>query len=344
MPCAEGFRQATARNHPVKIRFPRNPRLRRAALIGLAALTVLGLALNVLAYRHARAMLNFTADAVRSGAPETLGFTEKAGVLLNGVRIPRPRTTLSPTDIGPGCTALTIESSPGIRLGAWHGTGAPKRPMVLLFHGYAGEKGGMQREARAFLEMGLSVLLVDFRGSGESTGSQTTVGFDEAEDVARSLAFARTNWPGHRMILYGQSMGGAAILRAIHVHGARPDGIVIEAVFNRLLDTVRHRFDAMGIPSFPSAELLVFWGGQQAGFDAFSHNPVDYAPSAECPTLFLHGTDDPRARVDEARQVFDAIAGPKHFQSFPQLGHEPVVRHHPEDWLRAITPFLRTVE
>jgi pimeloyl-ACP methyl ester carboxylesterase len=113
----------------------------------------------------------------------------------------------------------------------------------------------MQPEARAFLEMGLSVLLVDFRGSGESTGSHTTV-----------------------------------------------------------------------------------------GFDAFNHNPDEYAAAVECPTLFLHGTDDPRARVDEARQVFDAIAGPKHFQSFPQLGHEPALRVHPEDWHRALTPFVRTVE
>ena len=202
----------------------------------------------------------------------------------------------------------------------------------------------MQPEARAFLDMGLSVLLVDFRGSGESTGSRTTVGFDEGEDVARSLDFARTNWPGHRMILYGQSMGGAAILRAIHAHGARPDGIVVEAVFDRLLATVRHRFEAMGVPSFPCAELMVFWGGQQAGFDGFSHNPVEYAASVECPALFLHGTEDPRARVGEARQVFEAVAGPKHFQSFPQLGHEAVFRHQAEEWQRAIKPFLRTVE
>jgi uncharacterized protein len=328
----------------MKIRFLRNARVRRVLLIGFVVLTVLGTALNVLAYRHARAMLYFTEGAVRSGAPETLGFTEKVRVLLNGIRVPRPRTVLTPADIGPGCTAVRIESGAGVHLGAWHCAGAPRRPMVLLFHGYAGEKGGMQPEARAFLDMGLSVLLVDFRGSGESTGSRTTVGFDEGEDVARSLAFARTNWPGHRMILYGQSMGGAAILRAIHAHGARPDGIVVEAVFDRLLATVRHRFEAMGVPSFPCAELLVFWGGQQAGFDGFSHNPVEYAASVECPALFLHGTEDPRARVGEARQVFEAVAGPKHFQSFPQLGHEPALRHRAEEWHRAIKPFLRTVE
>jgi pimeloyl-ACP methyl ester carboxylesterase len=60
--------------------------------------------------------------------------------------------------------------------------------------------------------------------------------------------------------------------------------------------------------------------------------------------LFLHGTEDPRARVGEARQVFEAVAGPKHFQSFPQLGHEAALRHPPEAWQRAINPFLRTVE
>lgn len=318
--------------------------LRRILTWGSATLVLAGILLNVLAYRHARAMLNFEPGAARPGAPETLGFTEKLGALLGGVRIPRPQTTRTPTDIAMNCTALRVDLEPGSHLGAWHAPGKPGRPMVLLFHGYAGEKGAMHREAHAFLDLGLSVLLVDFRGCGESTDSSTTVGYNEGRDVARAFEFARTNWPDRRVILYGQSMGAAAILRAVHAHGVKPDGIILEAVFDRLLGTVRHRFQAMGVPSFPSAELLVFWGGRQAGFDAFQHNPVDYAASVDCPALVLHGTADPRALVSEARAVCEAIPSPKHFQSFPGLGHEPVLAHFPEDWHRAIKPFLRTVE
>jgi uncharacterized protein len=34
---------------------------------------------------------------------------------------------------------------------------------------------------------------------------------------------------------------------------------------------------ALHIPPFPLAELIIFWGGVQHGFNAFAHNPVTYA-------------------------------------------------------------------
>jgi len=126
----------------------------------------------------------------------------------------------------------------------------------------------------------------------------------EAEDVAAAVRHAQEHLSYSKLILYGQSMGAAAVLRAVHNCGARPDAIIVEAVFDKMLNTVGHRFGAMGLPAFPGAQLLVFWGGIQAGFNGFAHNPVDYAAGVRCPILFLHGDDDPRARLEEARRVW----------------------------------------
>ena len=60
-------------------------------------------------------------------------------------------------------------------------------------------------------------------------------------------------------------MGAVACLRAVHALGVQPDAMILECPFDRLLTTVRHRFDAVRVPSWPLAELLVFWGGQQSG-------------------------------------------------------------------------------
>ena len=108
-----------------------------------------------------------------------------------------------------------------------------------------------------------------------------------------------------------------------------------------MLNTVRHRFEAMGVPSFTSAQLLVFWGGRQAGFNGFAHNPVQYAAGVRCPILFLHGAADPRARVEEARRVFDAVSAPKRFKEFPALGHEPSVSRFPAEWKETVGHFLQ---
>ena len=215
---------------------------------------------------------------------------------------------------------------------------------MILFHGYTGEKSGLLPEAKAFLEMGLSVLLVDFRGSGDSSESYTTIGFDEAEDVAAAVRYAQAQLPHRKLILYGQSMGAAAVLRAVHSCGVRPDAIIVEAVFDRMLNAVRHRFELMGVPSFPGAELLVFWGGRQAGFNGFGHNPVRYAASVDCPILFLHGAADPRARVEEARRVFDAVPALKRFTEFPGIGHVACIIRYPDEWRKSVGQFLREAE
>jgi hypothetical protein len=113
------------------------------------------------------------------------------------------------------------------------------------------------------------------------------------------------------------------------------------AMFQKMLNTVRHRFEAMGIPSFPGAQLLVFWGGVQAGFDGFAHNPVQYAAAVRCPILFLHGAADPRARLEEARRVFAAVSAPKRFKEFPALGHESAVTRFPAEWKETVSQFLK---
>ena len=209
-----------------------------------------------------------------------------------------------------------------MRLGAWYSSNQTNSPLVILFHGYGGEKTGALPEARKFLEMGFAVLLVDFRGSGDSSESYTTVGFDEAEDVEAVVRYARQQIAPPQLILYGQSMGAAAVLRAIQVYGIKPDAVIAEAVFDTMLNTVRNRFHAMRLPSFPSAELLIFWGGHQAGFNGFEHNPLDYAAGVRCPILFLHGDADPRAQLEQARRVFTAVrSSNKQFKSFPGVGH-----------------------
>jgi len=185
---------------------------------------------------------------------------------------------------------------------------------------------------------------VDFRGSGGSSGDDTTLGVREAADVALSVAYARRIWPEQPLVLYGISMGSAAVLRAIAAAGVRPDAVILESPFDRLLATTRNRFRAMGLPAFPSAELLLFWGGVQQGFDGFAHNPVDYAAGVDCPALLLHGERDPRVTVEQAGMVFERLPGPKERVLFPGAGHEMLIAAAPELWYQSVARFLEQLQ
>ncbi|MFH1037207.1 MAG: alpha/beta fold hydrolase [PVC group bacterium] len=299
------------------------------------------LALNLLAYNHARTMMHYSGGGPRTPSPERLTLGRKLDVLFFGINAPRPRVTGVSSSLEAGCQSLRIPCPGGIELGAWYCPVQNGSALCILFHGYAGEKSSLLPEARAFQELGLSILLVDFRGSGESSESYTTFGFDEAEDVAAAVRYARENLSFSRLILFGRSMGSAAILRAVHSLGIKPDAVIVESVFDTMLNTVRNRFDSMGIPSFPGAELIVYWGGKQNGFSGFEHNPVDYAEAVSCPILFLHGSDDPRARVAEGRRVFAAVPAPKFFKEFPGTGHDPYLSRFPEDWKGTVGRFLQ---
>lgn len=299
--------------------------------------------LNILAYMHAHAMTHFVAGAERTPSPEQLSVVGKVQVLLGGVRVARPENARTPTEVGLPYTAHTFNSNDGTKLEAWYLPADDARGICLLFHGYAECKAGLMAEAREFHELGLDVLLVDFRGSGGSAGDVTTIGFREADDVAAAVEYTRDNISVGPMLLFGRSMGAAAILRAIDLYDFSPTGIIIESPFDRLLSTVENRFTAMGVPSFPCAELLVFWGGVQQGYSGFTHNPVDFSRSVHCRSLVINGGRDPRATPDQVQAVFESLAGPKDLMTFERLGHESYFAAAPGRWRDGISGFVDQV-
>ena len=319
-------------------------RARRVLLITLGLLLSAFAALNGLAYRHARAMLGFQDGGQRTSAPEGLSALARVRVLLLGLDIPRPMSGRAPSTLHPSCRDLSIAALDGPTLAAWYCGAEIQTPLVVLFHGYAAEKSSLMAEARLLRELGASVLLVDFRGSGGSSESYTTLGALEAEDVKAAVDYARGALAHPALILYGQSMGAAAILRAVQTQGVTADGLILEAIFDTLLNAVRNRFRAMGVPSYPSAELLVFWGSRQSGFDGFALNPVADAASLSTPVLFLHGAEDRRATLAQARRVYAAVPGPKTFRVFEGTGHTSLAAQRPAEWKDAVEGLLRVAE
>lgn len=305
-------------------------------LLGL--LSVIGL--NLIVYRHAYRMLHFVPTGKRTDKPEHLSWRQKARVLLTGITVPRPLNTSTPAYYGLLYQVHRFHVNPSIELEAWHIPHPTPKGWVLLFHGYASAKSSLLPEAKALHALGYASFLVDFRGSGGSNRSETSLGIAEAEDVTRAFGYVRTLAAGQPIILYGRSMGGAAVLRAIAVYKIQPEGIILEAVFDKLLSTVQNRFASMRLPSFPAAHLLVFWGGFHQGYSGFRHNPVEYAASVYCPALVLHGADDPRATLTEGRAVFQTLNGKKWFEAFSGVGHEAYLAAKPDEWQRAITQFL----
>ena len=313
----------------------------RKALGILVSLTfVLTAALNVMAYRHAYALTHFSEDGTRTPRPETLTFTQKLRVLAQGPTVPRPRNRRTPLDVGLAYERHVFPGAHGLPIEAWYVPRAKSRGVIVLFHGHADSKDSQLKAAATFHEMGYGSLLVDFYGSGGSGGSDTSIGFHEATDVTGAYQYAR-ELPGRPpIVLYGGSMGAAAILKAVADQHLAPEAIVLEMPFDSLLKTVRQRFWSMGLPAFPSAELLVFWGGWQQDFNGFRYNPSDAAHGVTSPTLLMNGDQDPWVTIEEAERIFLNLQGPKQLKVFHGLKHQSFLNARPREWKASVSEFL----
>lgn len=318
--------------------------MRRLTNLFVTALLSVVASANLLAFMQARAMARFAESGERTARPEHLSLVDKFAVMVSGVSIPRPRNLATPAKFNLPFSTHRFVNSSGESLEAWHVAAHAGAPVVLMFHGYAVSKSTMLSTAQALRELGLATLLVDFYGSGGSSGSGTTIGVKEADDVAAAFAFAKQTWPQAKILLYGISMGGAAVLRAMAVNGVEPDGAIVEATFDRLLNAGKNRFRAIGLPVSPLAELLLFWGSVQQGFNLFTHNPANYAASVKAPTLVLHGEQDARVTLAEARSIAAALGERGRFMAIAGVPHMAIVDARRDEWMREVGRFLQTLQ
>ena len=295
---------------------------------------ILFLLMNIVAFFHAYKFTHFsdTKEAKTKAANLSLGGKIKA--LLFGISNPRPANLELPKR---SFETITLQSNKKIE--CWLIKADSAKGTVILFHGYGGEKSSLLDKADEFLALGYTTLLVDFMGSGGSEGNQTTIGYKEAEEVKTCFDYI-SSLGEKKIYLFGTSLGAAAILKSIHDFAINPAGIIIECPFGSMYKTTAARFRNMNAPSFPMAGLLVFWGGVQNGFRAFSHNPEEYAKAVKCPALLLYGEKDLNVSRKETDNIYKNLAGIKYLHLFPQAGHENYLTRFKEEWRNSVFPFL----
>jgi len=299
--------------------------------------------MNIVASFHAYKFTHFAENRMeKTKSPGKLSSLDKIKTLLFGVNNPRPFNKGKPI-----IHYKTINLQSNKKTECWY-IESGKLPgndsalgNVIIFHGYSGNKSSMLDKSEVFLNLGYNTLLVDFMGSGGSEGNQTTLGYKEAEEVKTTFEYL-TKQGEKNIYLFGTSMGAVAILKAISDYNLNPKGIIIECPFGSMYQTTCARFKTMNIPTFPMADLLVFWGGVENGFWAFGHNPTEYAKKVNCPTLLLFGEQDKNVSRQEIDDIYKNLKGKKTLKTYKLAGHENYLLKYKVEWTNDITKFLVT--
>jgi alpha-beta hydrolase superfamily lysophospholipase len=289
---------------------------------------------NVLAVFQAYNFTHFSKADVDSSINYQASSFEKIKTLILGVKKPKSVNTEFPTQ---DFETIMLESNANIE--CWKIDTENARGTVILFHGYGSKKSAILNISDEFVKLGFNTFLVDFMGAGGSEGYKSTIGFEESVQVKTAFEYIKNSGESN-IYIYGCSMGAVAIMKAIQDFQINPEGIIIECPFGTMYETVCARFEIMNVPSFPLADLLVFWGGVINGFWAFDHNPVEYAKKINIPTLLTYGELDNKVSKQEIDDIFENINAYKELKTFKNSGHENYLFNDKELWVEAVDKFL----
>ncbi len=303
------------------------------------SLIVIVIMLEVVVYLHARMFTQYGDSGTQIKKTEYYSFKEKISLLLATMQYQRPQCERSSYSyaiddrIGADSSIAITRFEPANSLGT-----------VLIFPGYQRNRWSVFEEAKKIYESQYNVVTVDFHGTGCSTGSKCSIGYNEAEDVKTVFEWATERYGLKPVFIYGFSMGAVAVMRAASIYQLKTDGIIIGTPFGSLKKAIANHYKSMGIPSFPFADLLTLNIGLINGYWGFDNNPEEFAKNIHVPTLLMYGLNDDRISPEEILVIYENLKGPKHLELYPDTGHEPFSRKNPSQWKAVVWQFLEHPE
>ncbi|MYA32886.1 MAG: lysophospholipase [Gemmatimonadales bacterium] len=228
----------------------------------------------------------------------------------------------------PQATEVRIPTEDGIELHAWwFAADRPesRRGTAIYFHGNAGHLGDRGAVAAALSNLGLDVLLPDYRGYGASGGKPSEEGlYADARAAYRWLVEERGVDPAQLLAL-GNSLG-SSVAAALAV--SRPvAGVVLLGPFTDTVAIARHRLSWL-------PDWYLDWLDNR--FDT-----LERAPRIEVPTFVAAGEEDRVIPPGQSREVFEALRGPRRWLEIPGAGHNDIFAH--EALWRELQRFTRDV-
>jgi fermentation-respiration switch protein FrsA (DUF1100 family) len=247
----------------------------------------------------------------------------------------------TPSDVGLEFEDLTLRTEDGLALGAWHIPHPAPKGSLIFCHGNAGNMSDRLHSIKLLHDMGLNVLIFDYRGFGRSEGRPSEQGTYDDVVAAWKYVVETQGVSPDRIVLFGRSLGGAVAIEladriqsgAVQFQtghdrreassdtpqpggplGQVPRALVVESTFTNLEDIGRLHY-----PLLPVRWLLTY-----------RYDSITKVPRITCPKLFMHGTEDTLIPLKYGRKLFDAAADPKQFLETPGGHNEAGFTYAPE--------------
>ena len=222
-----------------------------------------------------------------------------------------------PSELGVTHEDVYFDTRDGVRLHGWFLPAQGRvRGTVLFFHGNAENISTHIASVYWLPARGYNVLLPDYRGYGLSQGKPSLPGVLEDLDSTVRYALTRPDIDPKRLVILGQSLGGA--LAADYVAGsayrAHFRALVIDSAFASFRGITREKLAAFWL-TWPLSWPLGFTVDD-------AHSPIkSIARIAPIPLLIIHGEQDNIVPPDHGQRLYDAAREPKRLWRVENAGH-----------------------
>jgi uncharacterized protein len=230
---------------------------------------------------------------------------------------------------------LTIESDGLALAGLLFPAQGPAVGAVLVCHGAGSRKENHADFAAYAANRGLTALVFDFRGHGESAGAgDDAMDHDVVACARRLLAESRAPWAAAR----GSSMGGYL---ALHAAAGAP------GLFSAVVAICPASEEAM-LDGLDELDDMIARGDPDADaygdFDSrlmhafYAENELARRVAGMSDVLLVHCRDDDAVPFAHSERLLAALAQPKRLLALPSGGHggaqhDPLVHEASVDWI-----------
>ena len=240
--------------------------------------------------------------------------------------LPSKEIVNDPKDLGLSYEDVYVESKDGAVLHGWFfpsESNINETGTVIQFHGNAENISTHFLSMAWIVKHGYNLFIFDYRGYGRSEGSPSQAKIHEDALAAleyaikiksernRTLAQSLNNekdQPKHKLVAYGQSLGGTILLRAINDLNQKSEinAMIIESAFPSYQQIVREKL----------SNVWFTWPFQHLAYALVSDQ---YAPKefighiTPIPLLVIHGDRDKTVPIHHGKEIHTLANEPKFF-------------------------------
>jgi len=221
--------------------------------------------------------------------------------------------------------SLMLSTEDGEKIHAWWVPAAESRGAVLFLHGNAGNIASRIGYVRMFHRLGYSVLMVDYRGYGMSTGTPSESGtYRDAQAAWRHLRVERA-LPAARIAVLGESLGGgvATWLAAQQ----KPGALILLSTFTSIPDLAAELYPF----------LAVRWLSR-IRYDSLALLKAGLTTAI----LVAHSPDDEIVPFAHGKRLYEAASEPRQFLELAG-SHNEAALYSRAAWENHIKSFLDKV-